>query len=1013
MALERDRELLRGGLRRLVERPDVREAIFVSSPALEELIDAWAVEPESARGKQCERALVRYFARMTGRPTPFGIFAGVSTGVVADETRLALAGRDRYRRHTRLDTGYLVDVVDGLLADPKLRDRTRYRPNPSLYRVGDRWRYVRNRPGADEERHVLVSVRASAALESVLEAAAAGVKPAVLVATVVSASGAEPERARRFVDDLIERQVLAPELEVHITGSDATYGLGDSVPALAAVRDELAALDEEELGVPSERYRRIAATLADLPAEPKLAGLFQVDMTKASPRATVDRELVAEILRGVELLRRIGALSSDDPLRRFVDRFQRRFEGRAVPLLEALDPDIGVSVDEAAAPSPLLAGLGAVDRRERPASWGPREDHLLARVLEVAARGGQELVLDAHDLEKLERKDPPPLPDACAAIAVAAAASKRDLAQGRFRVLLMGIDGPSGVRWLGRFCHADPVLRAAVEDHLRAEEALEPDAVFAEIVHLTRARDVNVIGRPCLRDYELVCLGGSGASPDHRLALDDLVVSVEDGRVVLRSRRLDRRVVPRLTSAHNYAHRGMAVYRFLCMLQPQGHVSDPSLWGPLARAPFLPRVRAGRVVLERARWQLAAGDLGRRGHRDADFRALQRWRRSAGVPRFVALADPGGELPVDLDNVLAVESLVQAVRSRETARIVEVFPPPDELCAYGPEGTFCHELVIPFVRSRQPSAPAQSRPADVRVRRTFVPGDEWLYARVYTGQTTADNVLTADLAPLVRTLTASGLVDRWFFLRYADPEFHLRVRLHGDPARVRADVRPAVEAAGLRLVERGLVWRVELGTYEREVERYGGPDAIELAEQIFHADSEAVLAILPLLEPGDDGQQERWRLGLYSADLLLRDLGLDETKRLALVQGRRDELAHVFGWDGAVLGRARERFRRERDALERLLTSTPGEPGPLEPGLAVLRQRSDVLEPIGRKLATLENNGSLTTSLSSVATSLFHMHLNRLLRGNNVVHEAVICDFLARLYEGRARRSSASRDSTR
>jgi thiopeptide-type bacteriocin biosynthesis protein len=291
------------------------------------------------------------------------------------------------------------------------------------------------------------------------------------------------------------------------------------------------------------------------------------------------------------------------------------------------------------------------------------------------------------------------------------------------------------------------------------------------------------------------------------------------------------------------------------------------------------------------------------------------------------------------------------------------------------------------------------------VRRTFPPGSDWLYLRVYTGETAADGVLATDVAPLVRELTASSVVDRWFFLRYRDPEFHLRMRLHGDPARLHADARPAVEAAGAALVERGLAWRVELGTYEREVERYGGPEAIELAEQIFHADSEAVLAILPMLEPGDEGQEERWRLGLYGADLLLRDLGLDERERLALVRARRNEVARAFEWDGAVLGRSRERFRRERAALERLLGSRPEESGPLEPGLDVLRQRSEAVEPIGRELAALSSEGRLTTPLPSVATSLLHMHLNRLLRGNNTAQEAVICDFLIRLYEGRARRA--------
>src|SRR5207245_735838 len=111
-------------------------------------IDTWLTHPDSERGRQCERAIVRYVSRMAGRSTPFGLFAGVSTGTVADETKLVLDSRDAYRRVTRLDAGYLVDVVEGLLAEREYRESLTYTPNPSLYRCDDRRRYVHSRPAA-------------------------------------------------------------------------------------------------------------------------------------------------------------------------------------------------------------------------------------------------------------------------------------------------------------------------------------------------------------------------------------------------------------------------------------------------------------------------------------------------------------------------------------------------------------------------------------------------------------------------------------------------------------------------------------------------------------------------------------------------------------------------------------------------------------------------------------------------------------------------------------------------
>jgi hypothetical protein len=116
-----DRARLRRRLRAVFMRPEVREALFLASPGLEQRFDPWLRESESTDDPKTERALVRYFARMAARATPFGLFAGCSVGTVGDETRLVLADRSGASRHTRLDMDYLVALTDGLARQPNLR----------------------------------------------------------------------------------------------------------------------------------------------------------------------------------------------------------------------------------------------------------------------------------------------------------------------------------------------------------------------------------------------------------------------------------------------------------------------------------------------------------------------------------------------------------------------------------------------------------------------------------------------------------------------------------------------------------------------------------------------------------------------------------------------------------------------------------------------------------------------------------------------------------------------------
>lgn len=1028
-ALAEDGARLRARLRAHVIDPVLREALFVASPSLDAAIEAWLADPASPRAHGVEAILVRYLVRAASRSTPFGLFAGTSRGDLAERTTVALAPRESWRRATRLDMHYLTALATVLEREPPLRAALRWRPSNGAFRSGDQLRYAEGRDGErDRARsYFLVSVARTPEVDATLERARSGARLGDLAGALVARDPElDPDDARAFVEQLVDSQLLVSEVAPCVTGpppihriiaSVASLPEGGAVAArLDAARARLELLDATPLGAAPATYRQIQDELATLPAEPELARLFQIDLFKPAPGATLGRAVLREIERVTRLLERLALRGSRSALDRFRERFASRYEGREVPLVEVLDDERGIGFStgwsHAGEPTPLLRGIELPSDRSPPKwAFGPRERALLAAIERAAAAGSLEWRLTPSDLEALT---PPSaqsarLPDAFAVLATLAAASADEASAGRFTLVEPTVTGPSGATLLGRFCHGDAEIERDVRGHLAAEEALQPDAVFAEIVHLPEGRLGNILLRPVLRGWEIPYLGRSGASPERSIPIEDLRVALSSGRIVLRSRRLGKEVVPRMTTAHDHSTAQLAVYRFLCALGAGGAQFGWS-WGALGEAPFLPRVVEGKCVLSLAHWNLGRRDLEPlvKARGAARIRAVRRLREAAWLPRHVVVADGDNQLPVDLESALEVDSFVALAAQRDRLALREDYPADDQLLVQGPGGRYAQEIVVPFVRSG-PALPSAKASRSFTLQRTFAPGSQWLFTKLYAGTATADDILTEIVGPLAREARQSGLATRWFFMRYLDPEFHLRVRFEGDAARLTGELLPDLHRALAPLLDDGRLTRVVLDTYQREIERYGGDRGMPLAERWFEADSDCVLGIVERLE-GDAGADARWRLALRGTHLVLADLGLDLGQRLEAMRRAKQTWAKNLGATGSAFERQLSaKARTERAGVEALIGESWREDDDLAPGYELLAERSRASAPIVAELRQRERAGELTEPIQDLALSFAHMHNNRLLRSEANTQELVIYDLLARAYQAELAQAKSPR----
>ncbi|MGY3091481.1 thiopeptide-type bacteriocin biosynthesis protein [Hymenobacter sp. UYAg731] len=1009
-------------VRRQASNPVFAEALYLASPSLYDETRRLG-QSASADAKKEARAcnsLLRYYARMSTRCTPFALFAGCAvvpwgagSPIVRDPAQDS--------RHTRLDMHYLCALARELAMYPPVRERLRYFPNSSLYAAGEALRYTEFRQEAGQFVHQISSVVASEPLQRVLARSRPGATSAELT-QVLLGDGTAPDEAQAFVEELIDGQLLVSELEPTVTGPEfsahvtavlarlqvptPSAAIGDLQAVWQEVQAALAALDQPGAVNAREAYTAILEKLQQLGASVEESKLFQTDLTCGLTQGTLDQALQARLLDALGALAYLAQPPTHARLQRFAQLFTARYEDQEVPLLEALDDESGISYagHDNSAFSPLVHDLTALADEAPNRSIALSEvQYFLYQKLRAADRNGDYNVrLTKDELRQFEEP-------ACALPPSFSVVFSFGEAQ---QIVLESVGGSSAANLLGRFAHADPAVAQVVCDITAWEQEHNPGVRFAEVCHLPTSRVGNILLRPHFRALEIPFLAQSTLPPEQQVPAQDLLVSVRRGQVLLRSARHNCLVVPRLSTAHNYTSRALPVYHFLCDLQTQGGQSQLNLsWQAVSLyTKFLPRLTYEQVVLQPATWQLEAGDFqellgGPAESLDARFGAFRaRWH----LPQRFTLADGDNELLVDAHLPATVRAWLDLVAPRASIRLKEFLFDPAHCPVTDAAG---RPYVSQFVASLLRVTPSYAPPAPLAphgaVPRNFVLGSEWFYTKLYCGPKVADQLLVDLVGPLTETLQAQGLADRWFFVRYADPDTHLRLRLHlADPDRL-GEVIGVVNEYLEPYLRSGAVWKSQADTYSRELERYGS-HTIEEAENLFYADSHHAVALLAHSAAVGGPDAEPWLWGLRLIDSLLDAFEYTPKRKLALLTLLRDAFAREFKAGKELRLQLDAKYRAHRGAIRRVLLLDEAEAAATGQPFALLAyHRSPAVQALAQRVLALHLRQELEVDLDELLGSYIHMLLNRLISAQPRLHELVLYDFLHRHYRSEQARALA------
>jgi thiopeptide-type bacteriocin biosynthesis protein len=996
-------------------RIKVREAISVASPSfLQSLDKRW-----HRRSSDLTTKLVRYLIRMSSRPVPFGLFAGVGLVAIGKRTDLRI-GRSPANRCVRPDMDWLWRFVQDLEGRIEIRRELQLCANRNLLVRAGRAMITEARDlPPDMAGAAGVSIRATDAVLAALQATQKYRPYRVVLSELTTTLQASVEQVEALVTSLCQHDFIRTDLRPPFTTEDPARYVLQRLAVISAGQEAAATLENilecsksqaTLAGTERENLQHVAPTTSEeRPSASTQHGVPAIQVDAATPLegGQISKAVADEAARAAELLLRMTAYPAGlSHIAAFRQHFIQRYgHDRQVPLTELLDPNFGLGAQWTA----------EITELNEPRS-GSGEDERSRILLDLACRALRDrtpvLELTPDQLAALETWRPtletaPPSLDVSVLVAASCA---EDIDAGKFQIVVGPGGGTSGAgRFAGRFAGLlGQQGNDAAQMIARGEEATAPNALWAELICIPRqSRLSNVTIRPAVRRYEIALDTTPGVDEAHTIRADDLVVGVRAGRFFIRWLLRDRDI--RICSGHMLAPDHLpSLGRFLAEVSQDGF---PWLhmfyWGPAELFPYLPRLQVGRVVLRPAQWRLRLGDLGdSQALRDnvAFHESLTRCRARLGIPRYVYLGLSSERLLLDLeDSQQAAELRLELERFDDLQGMVmqEVIPTIDQAWLQGPGGKYASEFIVSLVRRPERSqsadslAPAETALASIttwrysNLERLRPPGTEWLYLKIYCGRDFQDDVLSHRLQEFGEKAISTGLATDWFFVRYADPEDHLRVRFRGVPEPMGRELMPSLSAWASSLIADDLCLRFSFETYERELERYGGPEGMAISERIFAADSRAAVSLLHLLRD-NVGKLDKMLLSALSTDDLLSALGTSEEVRLKVYR------ALAPGHEGGTEFRRHKTFLRQawQDGNFAVLHEIEGM-------ASVFQARRREVAPLGLRLTSLSHSGILTREIWEVYASFVHLHLNRLL-GVKPKDEQPVCGMLRRLHQGLA-----------
>lgn len=649
-----------------------KQNLYLSSPEFFETVSNCKEDlPE-----QVLATLAKYASRYSTRAIPFGLFSGVNLGSFQSDDSGSEFKRAKIvirNRILRIDNEYIFSIIDNLLNNETIYDKLKFVSNNTFYKIGKCFYYVEYTTNSVGKRSYKINkLQNQKTLFQLIDFAKNEVSYQQVEAFFVSL-GAEPPDIPSIIQSLLREQILFTNFQPCVTDPFTLQRIHNLLTD-SGLKDAffIEKLIEKVNYYNSDKegdYKSLMELKALINDEksPNLKHLFQVDYITDYEEYRIDHNTRNQIQETIDFLSIFPGNKSAHAITTFQQVFFETYGFEEVPLSVAIDPIAGIGfpfknygkVSVSDNPLDTIVFPQTILKNET-VKWNQFDQIVFQKYLEYVEQNdikqSIELSLSDFEGELGELKNQTGF-----FAAMVHFINKKDTDD--LQLYFKGTGSNTPFHLLGRFAYLDDNIRRLLID-IATRQDKDEASIQAVILNFPENRLGNVIQHPPILKYEIPIFSGSVVDAEYIVHIDDLYLKILNQKLILFSKRLKKRVIPRLFNAHVYSNSDLPIYWFLADYEHYLNKSSfHSFQWPtiLQNQPFLPRVTFKKSIISKASWTITQSEVKIVSIQDG-LDEFTKWRNKRKIPQFVVLVEGDKELVLNLNEKIYVSILLKQLR---------------------------------------------------------------------------------------------------------------------------------------------------------------------------------------------------------------------------------------------------------------------------------------------------------------------------------------------------------------